>query len=283
LILRSDGTSLYSTKDLALAKRKFEDYGVDYSIYVVDVRQTFYFKQVFKVLELWGFEQAKDCYHLAYEIVTDPAGTMSSRAGNVVPFEDFAQMAVSRALAIVESKRPDLGYAQKREIARAVALGAMKYPMLSVDDNKVIVFDLDEALSFEGRSAPYIQYAHARACRILEKAGPILNVEPDYSYLGVPTISRPKPELLAEINLIEKIADFPDAVLEASERYKTHIVATYAFELASFFADFYQKCDVLRGGTPDGMRAARLQLVRAFRQTIANGLALLGIEAPEVM
>ncbi len=283
LILRSDGTSLYSTKDLALAKRKFEDYEVDRSIYVVDVRQAFYFKQVFKVLELWGFEQAKNCYHLAYEIVTDPTGTMSSRAGNVVPFEDFVEMAVSRALAIVEAKNPDLEDAQKRGIARAVALGAMKYSMISVDDNKVIMFDLEEALSFEGRSAPYIQYAHARACRVLEKAGAISGLEPDYSHLGVPITSRPKAELLAEINLIEKIADFPNVVLRAATRYKPHLVSTYVFELASLFTDFYQNCDVLRGDVPDGVRAARLQLVRAARQTLANGLALLGIEAPEVM
>ncbi len=283
LVLRSDGTSLYSTKDLALAKRKFEDYGVDRSIYVVDVRQAFYFRQVFKVLELWGFEQAKNCYHLAYEIVTDPAGTMSSRAGNVVPFEDFVEMAVSRALAVVEAKNPDLQDAQKKGIARGVALGAMKYSMISVDDNKVITFDLEDALSLEGRSAPYIQYAHARACRVLEKAGGISELEPDYSHLVVPTTSQPKAELLAEINLIEKVAEFPQVVLRAATRYKPHLISTYVFELASLFTDFYQNCDVLRGDVPDGVRAARLRLVRAARQTLANGLALLGIEAPEVM
>lgn len=283
LILRSDGTSLYSTKDLALAKRKFEEYEVDRSIYVVDVRQAFYFKQVFKALELWGFEQAKDCYHLSYEIVTDPGGAMSSRAGNVIPFEDFATTILERASAIVAEKNAALGEEQRQSIARTVALGAIKYPMLNVDNDKVITFDLEQALSLERQSAPYIQYAHARACRILEKAGGLSEVAPDYGYMHVGSESKPAPALMAEINLIEKIADFPDVVQKAAESYRPLVVATYVFELAYLFSDFYQKCDVVRGNLPDGVRAARLRLVRAAKQTIANGLALLGIEAPEVM
>src|SRR5215203_870796 len=170
-ILRSDGTTLYSTKDLALTKRKYEQYGIDRAIWVVDVRQSLYFQQIFKILELWGFEQAKYAYHLSYEIVTLPGGVISSRKGNAPLYDDVRDMVVTRAHEIIEEKNYELAPGTKALVAWQVALGSLKYAMLARDINKVVVFDLDEALSFDGHAAPYIQYAHARACRILEKAG----------------------------------------------------------------------------------------------------------------
>ena len=169
-ILRSDGTSLYSTKDLALTKRKFEDYGIDRAIWVVDVRQSLYFKQIFKILELWGFEQARDAYHLPYEIVTLPEGIISSRKGRAPLYDEVREAVLQRARQIIDDKNPNLPDEVKDKVAWQVGIGSLKYAMLNRDNNKVVVFDLDEALSFDGHAAPYIQYAHARASNILQRA-----------------------------------------------------------------------------------------------------------------
>lgn len=269
-ILRSDGTTLYSTKDLALTKRKFEQYGIDRAIWVVDVRQSLYLQQIFKIMELWGFEQASKCYHLAYETVMLPTGAMSSREGNVVLYEDIARQVLERALEIIEEKNPSLPAELKVEVARQVGLGSLKYGMLSRDSNRVIVFDIEEALSFDGHAAPYIQYAHARACRILEKVESL----PSGPYAFTDLV----PE---EIELIEQLAALPDEVERAAEEYKPLIIANYVYELARRFNDFYHACPVLQAEEPK--RSARLALVAATRQALANGLNLLGIAAPEVM
>ncbi|GBD17690.1 Arginine--tRNA ligase [bacterium HR27] len=269
-ILRSDGTTLYSTKDLALTKRKFEQYKVDRAIWVVDVRQTLYLQQIFKVMELWGFEQAAKCYHLAYETVMLPSGAMSSRLGNVVLYEDVARQVLERAREIIEEKNPTLPPDVKESVARQVGLGSLKYGMLSRDNNRVIVFDIEEALSFEGHAAPYIQYAHARACRILEKVDSL----PEGPYV-LENLTR------EEIDLIEEIALFPDEVQRAADEYKPLVIANYVYELAKRFNEFYRVCPVLQA--PEPQRSARLAMVAATRQTLANGLTLLGIAAPEVM
>ena len=280
VILRSDGTSLYSTKDLSLAKRKFEKYKVDRSVYVVDVGQSLYFRQIFKVLQLWGFEQAKKCFHLAYEIVRLPSGKMSSREGSVVFYDDFFQEALRRARSSVDEKRsaeqfseiPDLDEKQRSEVAQAVALGAMKYGMLAVDNNKQISFDFDSALSFEGQTAPYIQYGHARCCRIFEKAGISDAPAADFSQVELQT---------AEINLLEAIASFPEQVQRAAREYKPLYITVYLYQLAKAFNDFYRDCPVLKA--EGAVRDARLSLVACTRQTLSNGLRLLGIPSPEVM
>uniref|UniRef100_A0A831TJQ5 Arginine--tRNA ligase n=1 Tax=Thermorudis peleae TaxID=1382356 RepID=A0A831TJQ5_9BACT len=269
-ILRSDGTTLYSTKDLALTKRKFEHYGIDRAIWVVDVRQSLYLQQIFKIMELWGFEQASKCYHLAYETVMLPTGAMSSRSGNVVLYEDIARQVLERALEIIEEKNPSLPADLKVEVARQVGLGSLKYGMLSRDSNRVIVFDIEEALSFDGHAAPYIQYAHARACRILEKVDSL----PSGPYAFTDLV----PE---EIELIAQLAALPDEVERAAEEYKPLIIANYVYELARRFNDFYHACPVLQADEPK--RSARIALVAATRQALANGLSLLGIAAPGVM
>ncbi len=269
-ILRSDGTTLYSTKDLALTKEKFETYGVDRAIWVVDVRQSLYFQQIFKIMELWGFEQAAKCFHLSYETVMLPSGAMSSRSGNVVLYDDVASAVLNRAREIIEEKNPTLSDAQKERIAADVGIGSMKYGMLARDNNRVLVFDIEEALSFEGHAAPYIQYAHARACRILEKVD------------AIPSGTLTFPEVTAEeVNLIEQIAAFPAEVERAAAEYKPLVIATYVYDLAKRFNDFYRACPVLTVEEPQ--REARIALVAAARQTLANGLGLLGIAAPQVM
>ncbi|HEU5424030.1 MAG TPA: arginine--tRNA ligase [Nitrolancea sp.] len=269
-ILRSDGTTLYSTKDLALTKEKFEQYGIDRSIWVVDVRQSLYFQQIFKIMELWGFEQAEKCFHLSYETVMLPSGAMSSRSGNTILYDDVAEAVLTRAREIIDEKNPELAPELKARIAHDVGIGSMKYGMLARDNNRVIVFDIDEALSFEGHAAPYIQYAHARACRILEKVERL----PE----GELIFGEPTPE---ETNLIEEIALFPSEVERAASEYKPLLIANYVYELAKRFNDFYRACPVL--SAPEPQRQARIALVAAARQTLANGLNLLGIAAPEIM
>ncbi len=275
-ILRSDGTTLYATKDLPLAAVKFDQYHIDRSIYVVDARQSFYFQQIFKILELMGFTQAAQCRHLPYEFLTLPEGAMSSRSGNAIFFEDVAADAVQRARAAVDEKNPDLPEETKAKIARVIGIGALLYGMLDRDNNKEIVFDWEQALAFDGHAAPYIQYAHARACRILERAQSEGIALPDAT--AAIHLSAPAPE---EMDLLEQIGNFPPEVRRAADADKPLIISNYVYDLARRFSDFYGACPVIQA-EPE-TRFARLALVDATRQTLANALALLGIQAPTVM
>jgi len=272
IILRSDGTTLYLTKDLALAKEKFEKYHVDRSIYVIDVRQSMHMQQTYKILELWGFEQAKKCYHLGYGFVTLPEGSMSARRGRVVLFKDVADEAVRRVLAEIEKKNPDLPEGQRQEVAQQVGLGALGYAMLSVDNNKDIVFNIEDALNFDGHTGPYIQNAYVRANSILKKAAEALPEQASFDYSLTSH----------EVQLIELISRFPVFVQQAAEEYRPLVMASYAYDLANVFHSFYHAVPVLQAET-DAIRKARLRLVAATRQTLANALSLLDIAAPDVM
>lgn len=275
-ILRSDGTTLYATKDLALTQQKFVEYDVDKAIWVVDVRQSLYFDQVSKILEIYGFEQAAHTEHLGYEFVTLPTGVISSRKGNAPMLEDVMGGMHERALSVIQEKNPTLPVEQQQIVARQVAIGAIKYVMLARDGNKVIVFDPEEALSFDGHAAPYIQYAHARACRILERAE--TTDATIVAGLDALNFGEPAPE---ELDLLKIIADFPAVVVRAAEESRPLFITNYVYEVAKRFNDFYHACPVMQSEEP--IRSARLALVAATRQTLRNGLALLGIEAPEQM
>ena len=272
VILRNDGTSLYLTKDLALAKVKFEKYHVDRSIYVVDFRQSLHFQQAFKILELWGFPQASKCHHLSYGYITLPEGAMSARRGRVVLFKDVADEAVKRVLAVESEKSGEVPENERGKIASQIGLGALAYSILSVDNNKDIVFDIDEALSFDGRTGPYIQNAHVRANSILKKSNVTDQAPPRFDY----EITK------HEIELIEKISRFPDAVQQAADEYRPLVMAGYAFDLANAFHSFYHAVPVLQT-EDEKIRRARLGLVAAAKQVISNALRLLAIQAPEVM
>ena len=272
VVLRSDSTALYSTEDLALAMRKFSDYDLARSIYVVDVRQSLHFQQVFKTLEIAGYPFATRCQHLPYEIVNLPGNVvMASREGTVVLLEGLMGEATQRAKQVVEEKNPTLPDEVKDEVATAVGLGALKYPMLARDNAKIVTFDWESALDFNGQAAPYIQYAHVRANSILRRLEEAL-----------PESTRPEYQLdPTEIQLIDLISRFPAEVQRAAEEYKTLAITNLAYELARAFNDFYNACPVLKA--EPNTRAVRLRLVAATRQTIANALQLLGIVAPEVM
>ena len=272
VVLRSDGSSLYATKDLPLAIQKFSEYDLDKSVYVIDVRQSLYLKQIFKTLEILGFDWADKLYHLPYELVNLPGNvTMSSREGTVVLFDDLVAEATQRAKDIVEVKNPELADSVKDAIAEAVALGALKYTMLSRDNTKVVTFDWDAALDFNGQAAPYIQYAHVRAGSILRKAGEALPEAVDF------------PDQLekVEVDLIELLTRLPAEVQRASEDFRPLVIANLAFDLAKAFNDFYNTCHVLNAEPT--VRAYRLRLVAAAKQVLATSLNLLGIAAPSSM
>jgi len=274
VVLRSDSTALYSTEDLALTVKKFHDYpNLTRSIYVVDVRQSLHFSQVWKTMEIAGYEEPKHCVHIPYEIVNLPGNVvMASREGNFVLLEELIREARQRALEVVEEKNPDLGDDLKREVANAVGLGALRFPMLARDNSKTVTFDWENALDFNGQAAPYIQYAQVRASSILKRAD-------GDEITGIPT---PEYNLEpSEVQLIDLISRLPAEIQRAAEEYKTLQITNHAYELAKAFNDFYRNCPVLQ--TEPAVRGFRLRLVAAARQSIVNLLRLLGIQAPEVM
>ncbi len=278
VVLRSDGTALYATEDLALVLHKFRDYpDLAKSVYVVDVRQSLHFTQIFKILEIAGYPQAQKCVHVAYELVTLPGNVViSSREGTIVLLEDLLREAFRRAKEEASKKNPALNEQQLETVSKAVGLGALKYPLLSRENTKMVTFDWQAALDFNGQAAPYIQYAHVRCNSILKKAGVTADSLPASDYNPEGGALEP-----AEVILIESLSRFPGEVQRAAVEYKPLIIASTAYDIAKAFAGFYDACPVVQA--KDALRSRRLRLVAATRQTLANALALLGITAPEVM
>jgi arginyl-tRNA synthetase len=274
VVLRSDGTALYSTEDLALTLRKFADYPkLRRSIYVVDVRQSLHFSQVWKTMEIAGYEEPKHCHHIPYEIVNLPGNVvMASREGTIVLLEDLIREARQRALAVVEEKNPELPEETKNAVANAVGLGALRFPMLARDNAKTVTFDWESALDFNGQAAPYIQYACVRANSILRRV----------KAAKISEMVAPNHELdPSEVQLIDLISRVPDEIQRAAAEYKTLQITNHAYDLAKAFNDFYRNCPVIQAA-PE-VRDFRLQLVRAARHSMVNLLRLLGIQAPDVM
>ena len=282
VILRSDGTALYATEDLALVLHKFQDYPeMSRSVYVVDVRQSLHFTQIFKIMEIAGYEQARHCTHVAYELVTLPGNVvMSSREGTVVLLEDLLREAITRAKEEAHKKNPALDGEQLETVARAVGLGALKYPIVARENTKLVTFDWKAALDFNGQAAPYIQYAHVRCNSILKKAKKTTDDGPFDVVQGGSSVFdyglQP-----AEIELIDLISRFPSEVQRAAAEYKPLIIASNAYDIAKAFAGFYDACPVVQAEAK--IREARLRLVAATKYTLANALLLLGITAPDVM
>jgi len=239
---------------------------------VVDVRQSLHFQQVFKTLELAGYDWATRCEHIPYELVSLPGNVvMASREGTVVLLEDLIREATERALAVVEEKNPDLSREAKLTIARAVGIAAIKYPMLSRESTKVVTFDWESALDFNGQAAPYIQYAYVRAGSILRRAGGVL----PGSLLFAGEMEA------AEVELVDLISRLPREVQRAASEHRPLYLANYAYTLAKAFSDFYNTCPVLQA--EEAQRSMRLRLTAAAQQAIGNSLRTLGLTAPEVM
>ncbi|MCK4589034.1 MAG: arginine--tRNA ligase [Nanoarchaeota archaeon] len=271
LVLRADGTALYITKDLALAKSRFEKYYLDRLIYVVGAEQKLHFKQLFKIIELYGLKQAQKCFHLSYGLVELPSGKMSSRLGNVVLYGELAEKLKKQITKeVVKRHKKWPRYKQQKSINNIFS-AAIKFSMLLQENNKPVVFDLEKTMDFEGETGPYVQYAHARACSILRKAKQRLDPRVDYETFN----------LAEEIKVIKLLGKFPDLVVKAGENYKPYLIARYLIDLSQAFNEFYHKCPVI--SEMKHIMRARLLMVECTRQVLENGLALLGIKAPEEM
>ncbi|MGZ6347667.1 MAG: arginine--tRNA ligase domain-containing protein, partial [Anaerolineales bacterium] len=233
-----------------------------------------HFIQVFKILEIAGYNQAQKCSHVPYELVTLPGNVVvSSREGTVVLLEDLLREATSRAREEAKKKNPNLTAEQLDSVSKAVGLGALKYPILARENTKMVTFDWQTALDFNGQAAPYIQYAHVRCNSILKKADVDLSNLPNskFAYSLEP----------AEVELIDWLSRFPAEVQRAAAEYKPLIIASIAYDIARAFAGFYDACPVVQA--PPDVRDARLRLVAAVKIVLANALSLLGITAPDVM
>jgi arginyl-tRNA synthetase len=273
LLIKSDGTGLYATKDIELARRKFEDFQVEKSLYVVDKRQAHHFKQVFKTLEKMGFEQAKDCVHLAYDFVELPDGAMSSRKGNIVPIGDLIiQMQDMITKQYLEKYRGQWPDEQIENTAYQVAAGAIKFGMNRIDPMKKIVFDMAEWLKLDGESGPYVQYVYARINSM------ILKINKDISKTKVDWSLLQKDQ---ERALMIKLSEFNSHIQTATQTYRTSHLCSYLYDVSKLFNSFYAECPV--ANSEENIKQARLKLCYATAICLKQGLALLGIESPEQM
>ncbi|OGI12111.1 arginine--tRNA ligase [Candidatus Micrarchaeota archaeon RBG_16_36_9] len=264
LLLKSDGTALYSTKDLGLNELKRKKYEFDKSIFVVATEQELYFKQLFKAMEIFNIPGWEKNFHVSFGLVTLKEGKMSSRFGTVILYEDLRDEMISKVKEILK----DSEVKDNENIIRKVAFAAIKFPMLNIDSKKTIKFDWDQALDLEGKSGPYLQYSYVRAFNILNKA----EIK-DYD------ASLLKEDI--ETKLIKKIANFPDIIKQSTDQYAPNILANYLFELAQDFNSFYHSSPVLKA--EENIKNARLKLVESIEIILKTGLELLGIPILEKM
>ncbi|HLD72255.1 MAG TPA: arginine--tRNA ligase [Candidatus Nanoarchaeia archaeon] len=273
LILRkSDQATTYGTRDLAAALYRLKEYQPEKLLYVVGSEQKMYFQQLFIVLEMLGYKKER-FEHLDFGLFRFPEGKMSTRKGKVIFLEEVLDQAINLAEKIIEEKNPTLK--DKKEIAKEVGVGAIIFGDLSNDRIRNVDFSWERMLSFDGETAPYLQYTHARACSILRKAK---------KEQGLSISSKIKFEqlqLAEEKAVVKLLYEFPEAVIKVAESYKPHHLAQYLISLAQAFNEFYHKCAVI--SEREEQMKARLLLVDSCRQVLENGLNLLGIKAPEEM
>jgi arginyl-tRNA synthetase len=260
------GTSLYTTRDIAYHLRKMER--CDRAINVLGEDQKLSFERLKATFQLMGINWAPETIYYAF--VSLPEGRMSTRKGIVVYLDDLIDEAIERAFAEVSRRREDLSEGRKRAIAETIGLGAIRYNIVRVQAEKAITFRWEEALNFEGNSAPFLQYAHARASSILAKAGNTGPGEPRF-------LLHPQ-----EQRLLRWVAKFPSTLRDAADSRRVHVVASFATDFASQFNQFYRDCPVLTA-EPAALREARVQLVEAARIVLRNGLECLGLKAPSEM
>ena len=269
-IIRSDKTALYPVADLALANEKFSRYDLDTSIYVVDIRQSQYFKQLFKVLELAGYKESM--IHLSYDFVTLPEGMMASRTGNVITYEDLKSKLIEKLLFETKKRHQDWKSSKSEKIARSLAISTIKFEMLKVGAEKIITFNIEEAARSEGYTACYVLYGYTRIRSIMRKGG-----------LGVFQIS-PALDLLKEDKekeLIMKMAKFAEVLELSASKHNPAELVKYLFELVQLFNDYYHNHNILKADRK--LRIARLALLKNLSTVLLSGFSLIGLEPLEEM
>ena len=275
LIKKKDGSTLYITRDLAAVLYRKETYDFDKCIYVVASQQNLHFQQLFKIVSLMGFDWADKCVHVPFGMVSLEDGTMSTRKGKVVFLLDVLTKAIEKTKEVIAEK--NVAEEDIDQTAKDVGIGAVMFQELSNNRIKDYVFSWDKVLNFEGETGPYVQYTHARACSVLRNAGAsaeaVLNgtAKPDMKYITGE----------AAYELVKAIASFPEVVQDAAAKYEPSVVTRHIIDVAQFFNKFYHDEHILVDNEEE--KQAKLALVYAAKQTIANGLALLGIVAPERM
>ena len=276
LLLRSDGTSVYMTQDIGTAEMRFQDYPIDKMIYVVGNEQNYHFQVLSILLDRLGFKWGKELVHFSYGMVELPNGKMKSREGTVVDADDLMQLMVDDAYktSMELGKFDDMTEEERREIARIVGMGALKYFILKVDARKNMLFNPEESIDFNGNTGPFIQYTYARIRSILRKASPTpLQVEGAMKAVELSN---------KEVELIQKMSEYGAAVEQAGKDYSPSGIANYCYELTKVFNQFYHDFSILN--EPDEQKkAVRLMLAKNVAKIIKNAMALLGIEVPERM
>lgn len=274
LIIKKDGGTLYHTRDITAALYRKNTYQFEKAIYVVDAGQSLHFKQWFKVVELMGYEWAKDLVHVSFGKVSLEGAKLSTRKGNVVMLEDLLTQAIAKTKEIIESKNPDMD--NKDEIARQVGVGAVIFNDLSTNRVKDIVFSWNEALNFEGETGPYVQYTHARCCSVLRKANDGKGMEIPEGNKAFDSSLLLNDEAYAAV---KQLALFPETVVQAMVKMEPSLISRYLVDLAQSFNRFYHGCPILV--EDQALRSARLALVKSVQLTLSNGLKLIGLESPE--
>ena len=279
LLLRKDGTSVYMTQDIGTAKLRFRDYPIDKMIYVVGNEQNYHFQVLSILLDKLGFEWGKDLVHFSYGMVELPEGKMKSREGTVVDADDLIEEMVAQAREISKElgKQDGLTEAESEEIARIVGLGALKYFILKVDARKNMLFNPKESIDFNGNTGPFIQYTYARIRSILRKAEAegVLFTGAALDGLAVELAEK-------ELDLIQKLSEFPSVVAQAGTDYSPSVIANYVYELVKAFNQFYHDYSIMNAETAD-LRQFRVILAANVAKVIRIGMSLLGIEVPERM
>ena len=277
LITKSDGSTLYITRDIAAAVYRKETYDFVKNIYVVASQQNLHFQQWFKILEKMGYEWSKDCVHIPFGLVSLAEGTMSTRHGRVVFLEDVLNKAVEKTKEIIREKNPEATDEYVDEVAKAVGIGAVVFQELSNNRIKDYVFNWDKVLNFEGETGPYVQYTHARCASVLRRAGEDVVAKAkaleniDFKYLTSESA----------YDLAKLIYKFPAVVVDAGEKYEPSIVTRHIVDMAQGFNRFYHDEHILTENEDE--KVAKVALVLAAKEAIKNGLALLGMKAPERM
>lgn len=269
LIQKSDGGFNYATTDLATVASRVEEFHPDRIVYVTDERQQLHFKQFFAICRKLGV--AANLVHVWFGLMRLPDATFSTRQGNVIKLDDLLNEAVRRARAIIDASNPEMPETEKAQLAEDIGIGAIKYADLSHDPQTLVVFTWEKAMALEGNSGPYLQYAYARVCSLLDKYADLVP--------GTDPLSNPlRLDSDAEKTLALKLMQFPAAVLRAADAYKPSVLADYLFSLAQAYSSFYQRSPVLK--SEPAIRDSRIHLCALVAQVLAEGLHLLGIRTP---